>query len=80
MPDWFVWTSSGELGQAILNARQAAGLSQTELAHRARLNRKLIYRLESGRGSVRADTVIRVLATLGLMPVIVPSEVLGMLR
>ena len=80
MPDWFVWTNSGELGQAVLVAREAAGLTQAQLGKRAGVGRKLIYRLENGRSAVRADKVIRVLATLGLMPVIVPSEILGMLR
>ena len=80
MPDWFVWTNSAELGQAVLVAREAAGLTQAELGKRAGVGRKLIYRLENGRSAVRVDKVIQVLATLGLMPVIVPSEVLGMLR
>jgi HTH-type transcriptional regulator / antitoxin HipB len=80
MPDWFVWTNSAELGQAVLVAREAAGLTQVQLGKRAGVGRKLIYRLENGRSAVRADKVIQVLATLGLMPVIVPSEVLGMLR
>ena len=80
MPDWFIWTNSGELGQAVQVARQAAGFTQTQLARRAGVNRKLIYRLESGRAAVRADKVVQVLATLGLMPVIVPSEILRMLR
>lgn len=80
MPDWFVWTNNAELGQAVLVAREAAGLTQAQLGKRAGVGRKLIYRLENGRSAVRADKVIQVLAKLGLMPVIVPSEILGMLR
>lgn len=80
MPDWFFWTNSGELGQAVQVARQAAGLTQAQLAQRAGVNRKLIYRLEGGRGNVRVDKAVQVLATLGLTPLIVPSEILGMLR
>ena len=80
MPDWFIWTSSAELGQAILVAREAAGLTQTELGRRAGVNRKLVYRLESGKGNVRVDKVVQVLATLRLMPLIVPAELLEMLR
>lgn len=79
-PEWFIWTDSAELGQAILVAREAAGLTQTALGRRAGVNRKLIYRLESGTGNVRVDGVIRVLATLGLTPLIVPVELLGALR
>jgi hypothetical protein len=36
--------------------------------------------LESGKGNVRVDKVVQVLATLRLMPLIVPAEMLGMLR
>jgi transcriptional regulator with XRE-family HTH domain len=79
-PDWFIWTNRAELGQAILVAREAAGLTQAELGRRAGVNRKLIYRLESGTGNVRVDSVTQVLATLGLMPLIVPVELLGALR
>jgi transcriptional regulator with XRE-family HTH domain len=79
-PDWFIWTNTADLGQAILVAREAAGLTQTELGRRAGVNRKLVYRLESGKGNVRVDSVMQVLATLGLMPLIVPLELLGALR
>ena len=79
MPDWFGWTDSAELGHAILVAREAAVLTQSALAKRAGLNRKLVYRMESGR-SVGVDKAIRVLAALGLAPLIVPSELLRMLR
>lgn len=80
MPDWFIWTSSTELGQAVLVAREAAGLTQTQLAQRAGVNRKLVYRLESGRGNPRVESVMQVLATLGLMPLIVHAEALAVLR
>jgi transcriptional regulator with XRE-family HTH domain len=80
MPDWFIWTGSAELGQAILVAREAAGLTQTQLAQRAGVNRKLVYRLESGRGNPRVQSVMQVLATLGLMPLIVSAEALSVLR
>jgi transcriptional regulator with XRE-family HTH domain len=80
MPDWFVWTDSAQLGQAILVAREASGLSQGELGRRAGLNRKFIYRLESGRGSVNVDKTLRVLAALGLAPLLVHAEALAVLR
>ena len=79
-PEWFIWTNSADLGQAILVAREAAGWTQSELGRRAGLNRKLVYRLESGKGNVRVDKVVQVLASLRLMPLIVPAEMLGMLR
>lgn len=78
--EWFLWTSSAELGEAVLVAREAAGWSQGELARRARTTRKFVYELERGKQTLRVDKVLSVLGTLSLMPLIVPSEVAAMLR
>jgi len=80
MPDWFVWTTSADLGQAVLVAREAAGWTQGELARRARVTRKFVYSLEHGKGSRRADKAMQVLGALSLAPLIVPAEVLRMLK
>jgi transcriptional regulator with XRE-family HTH domain len=79
-PDYFVWTTSAELGQAVLVAREAMGLKQAELAARAGVGRKFLWQLESGKATLRNDKVMRVLEELSLMPLIVPRELLGMLR
>lgn len=76
----FLWTSNADLAQAVLVAREAAGLSQGELARVAGVDRKLIYRLESGSGNVRIASLMRVLAALRLAPLIVPVEALAALR
>jgi HTH-type transcriptional regulator/antitoxin HipB len=80
MPEWFLWTNSAELGQAVLVAREAAGWTQSELAKRAGVTRKFLYALEHGKDSLRVDKVMQVLAALSLMPLIVPAELAGMLR
>jgi HTH-type transcriptional regulator/antitoxin HipB len=80
MPGWFVWTSSAELGEAVLTARKAMGLTQGALAARARVGAKFLYNLERGKGTLRVDKVMAVLAALGLMPLIVPTELLAALR
>lgn len=79
-PEWFVWTNSVELGQAVLVAREASNLTQTQLGARARVGRKFVYNLEHGKGTLRVDKVMQVLAALRLMPLIVPVDLLGMLR
>jgi y4mF family transcriptional regulator len=79
-PEYFVWTTSAELGQAVLVAREAMGLRQADLAARAGVGRKFLWQLEHGKASLRNDKVMRVLEELGLMPLIVPRELLGMLR
>jgi len=80
MPGWFLWTTSGELGEAVLVARKAAGLTQAALARRAGVTARFVYSLERGKGTLRVDKVTAVLAALGLMPLIVPVELLGALR
>ncbi len=49
------------LGQAAKRARLKARLSQDELAALASISRRPIYLLESGRGSVRIDTLLSIL-------------------
>lgn len=80
MPDWFLWRTSAELGEAVLVAREAAGWTQGELARRARVTRKFVYSLEHGKSTSRADKVLQVLGALSLMPLIVPAELAAMLR
>jgi len=80
MPDWFIWSSSAELGQAVLVAREAAGWTQHDLARRAGVARKFIYNIEHGKGTLRVDKVLQVLGALSLAPLIVPAELLRMLR
>jgi transcriptional regulator with XRE-family HTH domain len=79
-PDFFIWTTSAELGEAVLVARQAAGLSQAELAQRARVSRKFLSELEHGKQSLRADKVMQVLDALALVPLIVPAALTASLR
>ena len=80
MPDWFVWTSSAELAQAVLVAREASDWTQSALAKRAGVTRKFVYELERGKGTLRVDKLMQVLGALGLAPVILPAEVLRLLR
>lgn len=80
MPGWFTWMTSAELGEAVLTAREAAGLTQAGLAARARVSRKFVFELERGKGTLRIDKVSAVLRALGLTPLIVPVELLSALR
>ncbi len=50
----------------IKQARLKARLSQDDLAALASMSRRPIYLLESGRGSVRLDSLIRILDALGM--------------
>lgn len=79
-PGFFVWTSSAELGVAVLNARKAMSLNQDQLAQRAGVSRTFVWQLERGKGSLRADKVTAVLTAVRLVPVLLPVEILPQLR
>ena len=79
-PDFFIWTTSEELGNAVLTMRKAQGLSRQELSQRSGVGYRFLYDLERGKGTVRNDKVMSVLMALGLMPLIVPLAALEVLR
>ena len=79
-PDFFIWTTSDELGNAVLTMRKSLGLSRVGLARRAGVGYRFLWDLERGKGTVRNDKVMAVLAALGLMPLIVPMAALEVLR
>lgn len=79
-PEFFVWTTSDELGNAILTMRKSLSLSRQQLAQRAGVGYRFLYDLERGKVTVRNDKVMAVLLALGLMPLIVPVAALEMLR
>ena len=59
---------------SIVEARQAAGLSQRQLADLCGVKQPIIARLEKGSTSPQLDTVLKVLAALGYTLAIVPIK------
>jgi transcriptional regulator with XRE-family HTH domain len=55
----------GQLVRDLAGQRQAAGLSQTEIAARMGTSQSAVARLESGTGDVRASTLERYAAAVG---------------
>jgi ribosome-binding protein aMBF1 (putative translation factor) len=55
----------GRLVRELAEQRQAAGLSQTEVAARMRTSQSAVARLESGTADVRASTLERYVAAVG---------------
>jgi transcriptional regulator with XRE-family HTH domain len=55
-----------ELGALMRAAREDAGLSQVELAQRARVSREWLVKVEAGRTSAEMPRVMDVLAELNL--------------
>jgi len=68
-----VWRSGKQLAAAVRAARERMGLTQAELARRARVGLKFLYELESGKDTLRADKALDVLDALALKLVVVPS-------
>ncbi|WP_425307423.1 helix-turn-helix domain-containing protein [Ammonicoccus fulvus] len=75
-----------ELGRAIRDAREAAGLTQGELCAKAFVSRRWLVRVEQGHDTAELGKVIDVLRALGLDFALVPrphvkeptlAEVLG---
>ena len=58
-------TERGQLVRELAGQRQAAGLSQTEIAARMGTSQSAVARLESGTGDVRASTLERYAAAVG---------------
>lgn len=54
-----------ELGAAIQGLRRSAGLTQAELAGRARVSRKWISEMENGKATAEVGVVCHVLEALG---------------
>jgi transcriptional regulator with XRE-family HTH domain len=60
---------AAQCGKLIREAREKKGLSQDELARKARVSRTIVSRLEHGRSdAVQSDTLDRLLAALELQP------------
>jgi y4mF family transcriptional regulator len=57
--------SPQELGDALRSARKQLGLTQPQLALAAGVGVRFIFDLESGKSTVRLDSVLRVIDALG---------------
>ena len=69
-----VWRTSSQLAQAVRTARERLGLTQAQLAQRARVGLKFLYELETGKDTLRADKVLATLDALALRLVVMPTQ------
>ena len=67
-------TPPSQLGAVIQTHRLGKGLTQTELARLAGTQQKTISAIENGSAGTRLDTLISVIAVLGLDLQIVPRQ------
>ncbi len=67
------WRSGEQLGGAVRDARERMGITQAQLARRAKVGLKFLYELETGKDTLRADKVLDVLNALSLQLVVAPK-------
>jgi len=60
------------LGRELRKAREAAGLSQDQLADLASISTRPIYLFESGKASIRLETYLKLLEVLALEILVAP--------
>jgi len=61
-----VTDTQADLSHGLRKAREEAGLTQDQLADLASISNRPIYVFESGKGSIRLDTYLKLLDALGL--------------
>jgi transcriptional regulator with XRE-family HTH domain len=66
-------SSSDDLGRYVRDQRQAARMSQTELADQARVSRRWLSDLEAGKATAEVGLVFKVLSALGLFVDVQPE-------
>lgn len=74
MPQLVFLASPAEIGRAVRAARLARGLTQEDLAVRAKVSRKFINQLEEGKTSAHLGKVLTVMMSAGLVGMVVPVE------
>ncbi len=62
---WLVG-SAAQLGEAVRAARRERGLTQDDVAFAAGVGRRFIVDLEAGKPTVRLESVLKVLGSLGI--------------
>ncbi len=63
-----------QIGQAIRRFRRAAGLTQAELAEKARLWQETVSNIENGSPGAKLETICDLLSALGLEIIIAPKR------
>ena len=67
------WRPGKPLADAVRTARERKGMTQAQLAQRARVGLKFLYELETGKQTLRSDKVLDVLEALGLQLALTPA-------
>jgi HTH-type transcriptional regulator / antitoxin HipB len=73
------WGEASALGRILAEARERAGLSQTELARRLNVSGANLSRIEHG-SDLRVSTLLEIARALQLEPLLVPKNLVPAVR
>jgi len=62
------------MGERIRGERRVQGLNQAEVAFAAGVSRRLLQQVEAGKETARLDTLLKILAVLGLTLEVAPKR------
>lgn len=77
-PEFLVLTSPSVLGPLVHSARKAKGLTRPEVSGMSGAGLRFIYDLERGKPTLRMDLVLQVMAAVGLVAIVIDSEMARM--
>ena len=66
------YRNAAQFGREVRAARKHLGLTQIELAQRAKVGSKFLYELEHGKDTLRMDKVFDVLEVLSIQVILFP--------
>ena len=69
-----VLSSPAAIGAAVRDARDSRGITQDDIAQKAKVSRKFVVDVENGKESLHLGKSLKVLAAVGLTAILVPSE------
>lgn len=72
--------AQGGAGELVRTARLAAGLSQSELAHRAGTSQAAVSVVETGKADVTVNKAVRLIEAAGWTLVVAPADRQGVRR
>lgn len=70
-------TSPKVLGQILKSARNEKGLNQQQAGNLVGITQAMVSRIETGESNARIDTLLRLLAALGMEMTVKPRDILS---
>ena len=69
-----ILSSPAAIGAAVRDAREARGITQGDVAQKAKVSRKFVVDVENGKESLHFGKALKVLSAAGLVAILVPAD------